>query len=146
MLGDHRVTLSLKPLRRQQQPTVPRPQNRIGIPPATLPRWRRASRDQPSRPCTRATIRSESNSYARLRISSRLVGRPLVLKLRGALLLTSRPLPAHATEELGPPFPGAQLPGQLIPARLPELLILGVVDRSRVREDLPGDRGEVKND
>ena len=47
-----------------------------------------------------------------------------------------RALLARLTEELGPPFPRAQLLRQLIPARLAIQLILGLIGRLRLRQDL----------
>ena len=55
----------------------------------------------------------------------------LVMRLLGGLLL------ADATEELGAPLPGAQLLGQLITTRLAIELILGLIGRDRLSDDLP---------
>ena len=57
----------------------------------------------------------------------------LVLRLIGGLLL------ADAAEELGTPLPGAQLLGQLITTLIAIELILGLIGRDRLRDDLPGD-------
>ena len=46
---------------------------------------------------------------------------------------------ARPAEELGAALPGAQLLGQLIPALIAIELILGLIDRLRLRQDLPGD-------
>ena len=69
-----------------------------------------------------------------LRIGDRLRN----LRLAAGPLL-ARCLLVGAAKELRSPFPGAQLLGQLIPARLPIQLVLGLVDRLRLRQDLPRD-------
>ena len=58
------------------------------------------------------------------------------------LALARAPL-ARLTEELRPALPGAQLLGQLIPALLAIQLILGLVGRLRLGQDLPGDLPKV---
>src|ERR1700704_1278500 len=70
-----------------------------------------------------------------LLVRSRLrFGLPLLILARLA-----RTLLASAPEELGAALPRAQLLRQLIPALLAIQLILGLIGRLRLRQDLAGD-------
>ena len=101
--------------------------------------WRWASRSHPSRPCTRATIRSASNSYSGSR-SALAARRPRPARCPPA---SRSSFCARLAEELAPPLRGAQLLGQLITTRLAELLILGLVGRLDLGHDLPRDLLEL---
>jgi hypothetical protein len=54
------------------------------------------------------------------------------------------PVARGRAEELSAAFPGAELLGKLIPTRLSVLLVLRLIDRSRLLDDLARDRGEVE--
>ncbi len=73
-----------------------------------------------------------------------LTRRRLRLRLRLQIIgrIGRAPL-ARLTEELGPALPRAQLLGQLIPTRLAIELILGLVGRLRLGQDLPRDLPKI---
>src|SRR5205085_2608644 len=70
-------------------------------------------------------------------LSLRLLAQSLLL------LALAGELPPGLAEELAPALWGAQLLGQFITTRLAELLILGLVDRLDLLDDLLGDLREL---
>jgi hypothetical protein len=92
------------------------------------------SRNHASRPWRpRPTISSASSSSDTSSLASASDS------TTGSALFLAAPLLAGPAEELAPPLSGAQPLGQLITPRLAQRLVLDLVDRPRLGQDLPGD-------
>ena len=132
-----RVEVILHPLSSEQQTVNPAARNRLWSPPATL---------------LDLTARLPDPSVPTLGPGDDLLGVELKrlggrLRLRAARLISiavlgSELLPGLA-EELAPPLPSPQLLGQLLPTRVPIQLILSLIDRLRLGQNLPRDLPEI---
>ena len=129
------IEIFLQPLGCQQQPLGPRACDRVGLLPAALLELALGVA-QPALPPLDPgddPLRIELLARRCLRVGLQLLG---VRRLPVALLLG---LP----EELAATLRRAQLLGQLIPARITVQLVLGLVGRLRLGEDLPRDLLEL---
>ena len=132
---DLRVTLGLEALAREQEPILARARNGIRAAPSGAARAGGAlPASNPGVPVARhdplgveLELRPPQAVPARVQLQLLIVG-----------CLGRAPL-ARLTEELGPSFPRAQLLGQLIPALLAIQLVLGLIGRLSLGQNLPRD-------
>jgi hypothetical protein len=127
----------LHPLRGKQQPLDPIARDRIRRLPAMLLELT-TSLSHPTLPAL--GTRDDLLGVKLERLASRFGLR--AARLISITVLGGELLPGLA-EELTPPLPSAQLLGQLIPARVTIELILSLVSRFRLRQDLPRDPPKV---
>src|SRR3954452_12301885 len=107
----------LQPLGRQQQPLTPRPQDRIGVPPAMLLELALVL-PHPALPSLRARHNPRRVELQRHHLLGRLgLSLRLLVQLLGVGVIVAQPL-SGLTKELASAFRRAQLLGQLITARL----------------------------